>query len=825
MYRALLFVVTLLCLTCNIAFADEPIQVSGIYPHLAMFNNENECGVGAVVPWAGRLWAITYGPHLPFGSSDKLYEVKADLEQIVRPESVGGTPANRLIHRETNQLLIGPYLIDADRQVRVLSPDVMPGRLTGVARHLTQPERRAFYATMEEGLYDVDLVTLEVKRLIRDGNQPRAGQASKGASSNEQAFVSKLPGYHGKGLYSGQGRLVYANNGEHGAAALRDPTTPSGALAEWRGDGDWQLVRRNQFTEVTGPGGIFGNPSSDTPIWSIGWDARSLILMLLDKGEWHAYRLPKASHCYDGAHGWNTEWPRIREIGTPDSPALTMTMPATFWKFPRTFSLSNTSGIKPRSTYLKVVGDFWDWGDRVVLGCDDTAKSEFLNKRKLKGEIAGPGQSQSNLWFVSPERLDQLGPAIGRGALWLNDSVEAGRPSEPYLFTGYDRRCLFLEHDGDGPIRFRLEVDHDGNGTWKTLREVSVAAKTLHWAPFSATDVGTWIRIVPDVSCRATAFFHYSDEDRRPAEADSIFSGIAKPDEAHVNGGIVYARGANLRTLRFVAEKRSGDRVESLGCYDLDASLNLAHADDPTGEAWARKNFSIPENVLTVDAASVLYVDEDGNRWRLPKGDPAFDEAGPFGPARIDREVCTERDLLNCHGTFYELPARNAGGFAKVRPIATHNRRIQDYASYRGLLVMSGMSDDAPETNSHIIRSTDGHCALWVGAVDDLWKFGKPRGAGGPWFQSDVVAGQPSDPYLMTGYDRKHLTLTHSHDTAVTFELQVDYTGTGQWATYQTLHSSPNEKTMFEFPDAFAAYWIRLVPSHNCQATATFVYE
>ncbi len=45
---------------------------SGIYPHLAYYNNENECGTGAVVPWADRLWVITYGPHLPFGSSDKL---------------------------------------------------------------------------------------------------------------------------------------------------------------------------------------------------------------------------------------------------------------------------------------------------------------------------------------------------------------------------------------------------------------------------------------------------------------------------------------------------------------------------------------------------------------------------------------------------------------------------------------------------------------------------------------------------------------------------------------------------------------------------------
>jgi hypothetical protein len=81
--------------------AEEPRQISGIYPSLAMFNNEGECGTGAVVPWADRLWVITYGPHLPFGSSDKLYEITPDLQQVIRPESLGGTPANRMIHTET----------------------------------------------------------------------------------------------------------------------------------------------------------------------------------------------------------------------------------------------------------------------------------------------------------------------------------------------------------------------------------------------------------------------------------------------------------------------------------------------------------------------------------------------------------------------------------------------------------------------------------------------------------------------------------------------------------------------------------------------------
>ena len=58
-------------------------QISGIYPHLAYYNNEGECGTGAVVPWAGRLWAITYGPHLPFGSSDKLYEINRVTQAVM----------------------------------------------------------------------------------------------------------------------------------------------------------------------------------------------------------------------------------------------------------------------------------------------------------------------------------------------------------------------------------------------------------------------------------------------------------------------------------------------------------------------------------------------------------------------------------------------------------------------------------------------------------------------------------------------------------------------------------------------------------------------
>ncbi len=807
---------------------EKPRSISGVYPHLAMYNNENECGTGAVVPWAGRLWVVTYGPHLPFGSSDKLYEITPDLRQIIRPESVGGTPANRMVHTESNQLLIGPYVIDGKGNVRVIEPHKMPGRLTGNARHLTDPANRIYYATMEEGLYDVDVRSLDVVGKIRDGNPPGAVAL---AEAHPAPLSSLLPGYHGKGLYSGQGRVIYANNGEHGEEALRNPAVPSGALAEWRGSGDWSLVRRNQFTEVSGPGGIRGNASPDTdPLWSIGWDHRSLILMLLDRGEWYTYRLPKASHCYDGAHGWNTEWPRIREIGETD---LLMTMHGMLWRFPVAFSKANSAGIAPRSTYLKVIGDFARWGDRVVFGCDDSARSEFLNKRKTKGEIAGPGQSHSNLWFIDPADLDRLGPPLGRGGVWVEEDVKANQPSDPFVFSGFERRGVHLAHESDSPVRFTFEVDEKGNGNWSQLLVREVPASGYAWVAFESSQRGAWIRLRVDRDCRkATAYFCFSNNDHRSPETDARFKGLAGLEDKNVVGGLMRAQGDNRGTLHFAAVRSGGgDNPEDLGLYELTSDLSLRPVEKApdggagSGAAALRKQVEIPVNVITADAASVLYVDERGRRWRLPKGSPRFDHAGPLRAERVDREVVTERDLFNCHGTFYELPAENAGGFAKIRPIATHNRRIHDYCSYRGLLLMSGIADPAPSGSPHLLHSSDGKATVWAGVVDDLWRMGKPRGYGGPWSNSPVSGKTPSDPYLMSGYDRKSVRLSHDGTVAVTMGIEIDLTGEGLWKRWKDVVVPPGQEVGERFPAGFEAYWVRLVADRSCRATASFRYE
>ncbi len=782
-----------------------------------MFNNEGECGTGAVVPWADRLWVTTYAPHSPKGSSDKLYEITPDLRQIIRPESIGGTPANRMIHRESQQLFIGPYAINANRNVRVIPYERMFGRPTGNARHLIDPAHKIYCATMEEGFYEVDVRTLEVTELWRDEQQPGGRHAD-------------LPGYHGKGFYSGQGRIVYANNGDHAPAAMTNPVVASGVLAEWDGKTEaWTVVRRNQFTDVTGPGGVYGNvnPATD-PIWTIGWDHRSLILMVRHDGRWQAFRLPKSSHSYDGAHGWNTEWPRIRDIGEDH---LLMTMHGTFWDFPRAFSPRNTAGIRPRANYLKVIGDFCRWNDRLVFGCDDTARNEFLNKRKAKGEIAAP-QSQSNLWFVEPAQLDDLGPVIGRGGVWVQEDIAAGAPSDPYLISGYDRRGLHLAHRGTEPATVAIEIDAKGDGIWRKSREIVVPAGGSVWTEI--TERAVWLRLSsPKPITQATAWFQFANRDRRSTRLDRVFEGLAGIDDAQVTGGLVVARGENKRTLSLAAMLPGSNGPVAAGYYELDGDLQLRRVDDKAAREFTLNRARIPVGALTLDQASVIFTADDGRRWRLPKGDAAFDRDGLLGPSRVDREVATERDLFNAHGTFYELPAENAGGFAKVRPVATHNRRVHDYCSYRGLFIMTGIRASSERRaerkddrkNPHLIRSDDGKAALWAGAIDDVWKLGKPRGRGGPWLQTQVAAGQPSDPFLMTGYDQKKVTLSQSSAEAVNIALEVDLDGTGLWVDYRTFRIMPGKTIRHKFPEAFGAYWVRARTDRPTTATVMFEYQ
>ncbi len=805
--------------SCNVPEKKSAakLNISGVYPHLACYNNEGECGTGAVVPWAGSLWIITYGPHLPFGSSDKLYQITPDLQQSIRPESVGGTPAARMIHKETDQLFIGSYAIDNKGNVRVISLKDAPGRYTGYARHLFRPESKLYIGTMEEGFYEVDVNTLQTTMLYQDGNV----KSKPGDDTQSNQPNALLPGAHGKGLYSGQGVMVYSNNGETGQEALHKFNVESGSLSEWDGK-EWKLIRRNQFVEVTGPGGIYGNanPATD-PLWVTGWDYKSVLLGVKDHGKWTFFRLPKSSYSYDGAHGWNTEWPRIRDVGPPGQPDYLMTMHGMFWQFPGTFTASNTAGVRPRSAYLKVIGDFTRWEDQLVLGCDDSAQKEFLNKRKAKGGIEGPGQSNSNLWFTPVDLPGKLGPRNAGGYIWMNEAIAANTASEPFLFAGWDTRYAWIKNAGKQAAVFCFETDTKGTDKWDELKKVKIDAGESKLVEFSDTEQGEWVRVSTDRATTASVAFVYGADDKRSSRPDSIFDGLSVMDGKASVGGLLYGLGDNRRALGLLADTESGET----GYYEIDDQMNITAKDDVKTAAFIREKFAVPQQVVDIEKGSVLIADDKGRRWRLPLGNDAYTDAARKGSLRICREVATERDLFNCHGTFYELPAENADGYAKIRPIASHNLRINDYASYRGLLVMSGIDPALAADNPRIFVSDDKKAAVWAGVIDDLWKLGKPVGKGGPWVDADVKAGIASDPYLIGFYDRRSLELSHRSAAEVTFTIEADPTGDGDWVKYSQFVVKPGEKFTHLFPKSFPARWIRITADKNTAATAWLEYK
>jgi hypothetical protein len=159
-----------------------------------------------------------------------------------------------------------------------------------------------------------------------------------------------------------------------------------------------------------------------------------------------------------------------------------------------------------------------------------------------------------------------------------------------------------------------------------------------------------------------------------------------------------------------------------------------------------------------------------------------------------------------------------------VRPIATHNLDIDDYCSWRGLMVMS-VAMVGPAVNDRLVRAPGGAGALWLGVADDLWQLGRSRGTGGPWRETVVRAGEPSDPFLMTGFSDKTLRLSHDGRSVLGVRVEVDLTGTGVWVPYATFEVPAGRVFEHRFPDGYGAYWVRTVALADARATAQLTYQ
>ncbi|QTD38459.1 hypothetical protein JL193_03975 [Polaribacter batillariae] len=796
-------------------------KISGIYPHLTTYAHGridgtygfgNECGIGALAVWNKKLYMINYAAHQPKGSEHKLYMVDEDMNMQIFEESIGGTPAARMVHQESNQLFIGPYAIDSVGKVRVIPYTDMKGRLTAIGRHLKDPENMIYYYDMEGMLYEVNVHTLKVNKLFHD----------------------PLPGWHGKGGYTSQGRFVVSNNGEHASEGKVTHDTDDwesehykwmdnwkidkegvfgtenlGILAEFDGD-NFKVVERRQYTDVTTKHGIYAVPNDESPLWSMGWDKKSVRLKVLDQGKWYTYLLPKATYNNDPPHGWFTEWPRIRTIGNGK---MMMDMHGMFFDFPETFSASNTSGIKPMGSHLRYIPDFLNWKGQIVLATDETS---------IQGNPLS-GQPQSNLWFGSYEQLSNWGPASGYGAIWLKEDVSANTPSDQFLISGFDNRMVHFKNHTDKPVKITMEIDINGDNQWTKLKDLHLEAGNYNYYIFDTSLKAEWLRLIPETASRVTASIHLTDSNLKDAsEGKELFSALADIDySGKVNHAKLYTNKTNfnLSVYNGTIENGKFHKTNELEFTKFDFNFIENITDSTATKALKTKN------IWSEDDASII-LNAKNYRLRLPKGNGNYSKKMPSGTARVVREVESERELANIAGTFYELPLFKVGQeplYKMMRPVSTHGKQISDFNTWNGLLVLSGIQKEA-KASEHVYVSKDGEASLWFGGIDDIWSFGKPIGEGGPWKDTQVKANELSDMYLMTGYDKKTLTLKADKATKITLLIHVNHYLDEPMA-YKTFDLKAGETMEYQFPEGFSAHWIQLKANTNCTATAWFVYK
>jgi hypothetical protein len=140
-----------------------------------MIPQRTECGIGALMPWADALWAITYNSHKKgSGYGLGLYRIDEALKSE-RVHVHDGTHANRLIHKESDQCFIGPYVIDSKGNWKHI-PALDEFRLTSTMRHLADPNR-IYYQGMEGEFIEMD-VRDHKPRVLRPRRADEAGGAA-----------------------------------------------------------------------------------------------------------------------------------------------------------------------------------------------------------------------------------------------------------------------------------------------------------------------------------------------------------------------------------------------------------------------------------------------------------------------------------------------------------------------------------------------------------------------------------------------------------------------------------------------------------------------
>lgn len=365
----------------------------------------SEAGIGAVVPFADKLYFINYPDENNNGAGLGLWVMDESLQPTLIAETNVTSAARATLN---NRLFIGVHAIDSNGTVTPITGIPVDERPAGYAK---LPGSSFLWAWMMSGtLYKIDPATL-VASIATNGVGSAAGNLN----------IVGQP--HGKAIWGHPaGRYLFMTlNRENpdGRLAVFDTQTST-----------WTDIDtgHNSWIEVS------GSYDGNGHIYATGHDGLSGLLWMFNGVTYSPtpkkFRIPLATD--QMRFGWQQEWMRIRAVETE---RYLMDLHGCFYQLSSVISNGDTfaTGL-PRleaiARHLRTVPDFCSWNGYFVL-TGNQATPQSGNK------YTNTGQPQSGLLLTTLDDIWSWGKPTGSGFWYKNASVTAGTQSDLMLARGY----------------------------------------------------------------------------------------------------------------------------------------------------------------------------------------------------------------------------------------------------------------------------------------------------------------------------------------------------------------------------------------------------
>ncbi len=424
-----------------------------------------ESGVGALLPWADRLWVSTYLAETNQVSGSGLYSIN-QARDVKLEHQHNGCHAGRMVHKESEQAFIANCVVSKAGSVTPIPTFTGTGqfhRITAWTRHRTTPSTHVYAVTMAGLVFEVNVTTLAATQV-----------------ANAATALGIVGQPHFKGAWCTAGataRLYVVNNTDQ----------PDGRLAMWDG---------TTWTTLSSLGGAIEVYAGVGPLTALGLDGPphgplSAVLYMIDNdgtGNLRRFRLPLPDYAF--TYYLRQEWMRRRMVS--EFGHLMCAYGLMYRMGVQSIGGGTWAGgslypsIVPVCRYLRAITDFCFWDGNFVYGANDLAP----------GDVSEPtgGQANSGITFGDLEDLAQWGKPVGVGYFQKSGALAANAKTDPMLMRGFDGKTLHIINNdatdiplGIRPIQGSTELGY---------MDILVPAGKYWYHTFPHGYSADWLRLV-----------------------------------------------------------------------------------------------------------------------------------------------------------------------------------------------------------------------------------------------------------------------------------------------------------------------------------------